>query len=42
LILLGAGGAALIGVFILLINMGDRVAPERQEMRVELKGAFKD
>jgi hypothetical protein len=32
----------LIAAFVLLINLGDRVQPERQEQRIELKAAFKD
>jgi hypothetical protein len=42
LILLGAGGVAFIAAFVLLIHLGDRAEPQRQEVRVELKGVFKD
>jgi hypothetical protein len=42
LILLGAGGVALIAAFVFLIHLGDRAEPDRQEVRVELKGVFKD
>jgi hypothetical protein len=42
LILLAAGGAAFVGLFIFFIRQADVLAPEPQEIRVELPDAFKE
>jgi len=42
LVLIGVGAAAFIGLFIFFIHQADVLAPEPQEIRVELPDAFKD
>lgn len=42
LALIGVGAVAFIGLFIFFIGQSDRLAPEPQEIRVELPDAFKE
>lgn len=42
LVIIGVGVAAFIGLFIFFIGQSDRLAPEPQEIRVELPDAFKE
>lgn len=42
LILLGVAGAAVIGLFVVLLNLADNAQPDPTEMRIELPDAFKD
>lgn len=42
LALIGAGVAAFIGLFVFFIRQSDELAPEPQEIRVELPDAFKE
>jgi hypothetical protein len=41
-ILMGVGAVAFIGLFIFFIRQSDVLAPEPQEIRVELPDAFKE
>jgi hypothetical protein len=41
-VLIGVGVVAFIGLFIFFIGQSDRLAPEPQEIRVELPDAFKE
>jgi hypothetical protein len=41
-ILLGAGAAALVGAFAFFLHQADVLAPEPQEIRVDLPDAFKE
>jgi len=41
-IAIGLGVVAVIAAFIFFIRQSDVLAPERQEIRVELEDAFKD
>jgi hypothetical protein len=41
-ILMGVGFVAFIGLFIFFIRQSDVLAPEPQEIRVELPDAFKE
>lgn len=41
LALIGVGVAVFIGLFVYFIGQSDTLAPEPQEMRVELPDAFK-
>lgn len=42
LVIIGVGVAAFIGLFIFFIGQSDRLAPDPQEIRVELPDAFKE
>jgi len=42
LALIGAGVAAFIALFVFFIRQADVLAPDPQEIRVELTDAFKD
>jgi hypothetical protein len=42
LVLIGAGVVAFIALFIFFIRQSDVLAPEPQEIRVELPDAFKE
>lgn len=41
-ILIGAGVVIFIGLFVFFMRQADELAPEPQEIRVELPDAFKD
>jgi len=42
LVVIGVGVIAFIGLFIFFIGQSDRLAPEPEEIRVELPDAFKE
>jgi hypothetical protein len=42
LIMIGVGAAVFIGLFLFFMRQADVLAPEPQEIRVELPDAFKD
>lgn len=42
LALIGAGVVAFVGLFIFFVRQADVLAPEPQEIRVELPDAFKE
>lgn len=42
LVFIGAAVVAFVGLFIFFIRQSDELAPEPQEIRVELPDAFKD
>lgn len=41
-IMLGAGAVVLVGAFLFFMRQADVLAPEPQEIRVELPDAFKE
>ena len=41
-IAIGAGAVVFIGLFLFFMRQADTLAPEPQEVRVELPNAFKD
>lgn len=42
LILIGAGAAVFVALFVFFIRQADELAPEPQEIRIALPDAFKD
>jgi len=40
--MIGVGAAVFIGLFVFFIRQSDELAPEPQEIRVELPDAFKE
>ncbi len=42
MIAIGVGVAVVIGLFVFFIRQSDELAPEPQEIRVELPDAFKE
>jgi hypothetical protein len=42
LIMIGVGAVVFIGLFLFFMRQADTLAPEPQEIRVELPDAFKD
>jgi hypothetical protein len=41
-VVIGVGAAVIIGLFVFFIGQSDKLAPQPQEIRVEVQDAFKE